>query len=591
MIHMMFSLIKYQYGQRNQLQPMLDEAMAHFKYSLSFFPDLVRGQTLQDIQALTMIAVQVRTFPKPGAAWYCGQLALSLAVDIGLHRSAEFWSAVDQRVMGAHEIEMRKRVFWTLYGLVGSLSGRLGRPVPLRLSDVDIEFPGAVPDNLPEESNLSDHRKCSFLVGNGITEILTMTTELYTTMYSASSPLPQDYEANVSKFDADLRLWRSRLHPELVDWKRAEGEVQICALYLELFSLEFQFLLRHPLIFPPNQPEAYKQNLNYTFEIAPKALAVLNKLKEAKCLDCPWYNVTVFLAMIFTTLFAEDQRRDELTAEELQRLRLEMDQWVAVLGDIGAMLGEWLALQFTDLFANTCLLGSGSRLQQSVGQIIRNSLSKFSSELANKALSHNQQTTYSSANTALPSSTESKHEHSSYLAADRRPSQPDHAYQSATPTYNLYTPSVQPPQPIYVPTQPNYTQTNYNPLPTPESARPTQPLILPTLNTTNTNPAFASTNPYFPTQDVAPTTPATEWLRWSQANVNSSVPHTGQQQQQQQMTDYMGPASTLMTLSSRPQGSGVDGSQASSSAAAQHAQDVQWPNNLYHLSLPGNTGG
>lgn len=340
MLHMMFSLIKYQYGQRNQLQPMLDEAMAHFKYSLTFFPNLIRGQTLQDIQALTMIAIQVRTFPKPGAAWSCGQLALSLAVEIGLNRSAEFWSVVDQRVMDAHEIEMRKRVFWTLYGLVCSLSGRLGRPIPLRLSDIDIEFPGAVPDNLPEESNLSEFRKCSFLVGNGMAEIFAMTSELYTTMYSASSLLPQDYEASVNKFDADLRLWRSRLHPELVDYKRAEGETQICALYLELLSLEFQFLLRHPLIFPPNRPEAYKQNLNYALEIAPKALAVLRKLTDAKCLDCPWYSVTIFLAMIFTTLFAEDQRRDELSAEELQRLKSEMDQWMAVLGVIGAMLGE-----------------------------------------------------------------------------------------------------------------------------------------------------------------------------------------------------------------------------------------------------------
>lgn len=340
MVHMMFSQIKYQCGQRNQLQRMLDEAMAHFKYSLSFFPELIRGQTLQDIQALTMIAIQVRTFPKPGAAWYCGQLTLSLAVEIGLNRSAEFWSAVDQRIMGPHEIEMRKRIFWTLYGLVSSLSGRLGRPLPVRLSDIDIEFPSAVPDNLPEESNLSDYRKCSFLVGNGIVEILAMTAELYTTMYSVSSSLPQDYEANVNKFEADLKIWRSRLHPELVDYKRAEGEVEICALYLELFSLEFQFLLRHPLIFPPNQPEAYKQNLKYTLEIVPRTLAVLNKLKDAKCLDVPWYNLTVFLAMIFTILFAEDQRRDELTAEEIQRLKSEMDQWLVVLGHIGAMLGE-----------------------------------------------------------------------------------------------------------------------------------------------------------------------------------------------------------------------------------------------------------
>lgn len=319
---------------------MLDEAMAHFKYSLSLFPDLIKGQTLKDIQALTLIAIQVRTFPKPGAAWYCAQLALSLAVEMGLHRSAESLSAIDPRPMGPHEIEMRKRVFWTLYGMVGGLSGRLGRPMPVRLSDIDIEFPNAVPDNLPEETNLSEYRKCSFHVGNGIVEILAICTELYSTMYSASSSLPQDYEANIAKFEADLRMWRLRLHPALVDYTRTEGEVQVCALYLELYSLEFQFLLRHPLIFPPNQPEAYKQNLGHTLEITPKTLTILNKLTEARCLDVPWYNVNLFLAMIFTTLFAEDQRRDELTAEDFQRLKSDMGRWGVVLGDVGIMLGK-----------------------------------------------------------------------------------------------------------------------------------------------------------------------------------------------------------------------------------------------------------
>ncbi|QDS70305.1 hypothetical protein FKW77_008197 [Venturia effusa] len=568
MIHMMFAQIKYQYGQRNQVHSMLDEAMAHFKYSLSLFPDLVRGQSLQDVQALTMIAIQVRTFPKPGAAWYCSHLALCMAIELGLHRSAEFWSAVDQRVMGAHENEMRKRVFWTLYGLVSSLGGRLGRPIPLRLSDIDIEFPSAVPDNLPEESDLPEFRKCSFLVGNGIVEILAITAELYTTMYSASGSLPQDYDAIINKFEADLKIWRSRLHPELIDYNQAEGETQVCALYLELTYLECQFLLRHPLNFPPNQPEAYKQNLNHTLDTASKTLAVLTKLKDAKCLDVPWYNVTVFLAMIFTTLFAEDQRREELTAEELRRLKSEMDQWVIVLGDIGIMLG------------------SGFRLQQFVGHIMHNSLSNLSKQLANRALSHNQQTTYHPTTTANTGSAEGKHEQSSYVAADRRPFQPDHAYASTTPTYDLYGPGVQPPQPTYVVAQAAYAQPSYNPLPTPESARLSQPLIVPSLNTANTNSAFATTNPYFPTHDVASTTPATEWLRW-QANINPVAPHAGQQQQQQhqqQQMNYMSPANTLMTLGSRAHGAGVDEQTIST------AQDMQWPTNLYHLSLPANTG-
>jgi hypothetical protein len=60
----------------------------------------------------------------------------------------------------------------------------------------------------------------------------------------------------------------------------------------------------------------------------------------------------------------------------------------------------------------------------------------------------------------------------------------------------------------------------------------------------------------------------------------------------------MTPANTLMTLSSRgpsgiQQGGGQQQVSAASVVAAQQAQtqqDVQWPTNLYHLSLP-NSGG
>jgi hypothetical protein len=271
---------------------------------------------------------------------------------MGLNRSADAWSAIEQRHMDAHEMEMRKRIFWTLYGLVLGLSGRLGRPMPVRLTDIDIELPAPIPDHLPEEANLPEFRKCSFHVGIGVMTMLAMCSDLYSTFYSVSASSPHDYDANVTRLEGDLRAWRGRLHPDLIDSSRAEGEVQIYALYLELYDLEFQFLLRHPLIFPPNQPERYKENLRHSREIAPKTLAILKKLSDAKCLDVPWYNVSIFLAMVFTTLFAEDQRQDEMTMAELHKLKVDMDLWLSVIGDIGAILGKFLDLLESTAFTN-----------------------------------------------------------------------------------------------------------------------------------------------------------------------------------------------------------------------------------------------
>ncbi|KAF2425800.1 hypothetical protein EJ08DRAFT_594130 [Tothia fuscella] len=339
-VHMMFSLIKYQYGQRNKIQSMIDEAMAHFQYCLKFWPDLVKSQTLQDVQAMTLISLQIRSFPKPGAAWYCGTMALTTAIEIGMNRSAAAWSALDPRPMTVHEMEMRKRIFWTLYTLVIGLSGRLGRPMPLRLSDIDIEFPQPINDNLPEEGSIAEFRQCSFHVGIAIDKILALSGELYSTFYSVSGCRPEKYDANIARFEADLASFRSSIHPELQDSRRAEGEVKIFALYIELYALETEFLLRHPLIMHSNDGERFKEQLICAREHVPKTLRVLRILRDANCLDVPWFTVTTFLAMIFTTLFAENQRREEITDGELEKLKGEMDGWLNILGDIGIMLGE-----------------------------------------------------------------------------------------------------------------------------------------------------------------------------------------------------------------------------------------------------------
>jgi hypothetical protein len=341
LVHMMFALIKYQYGQRNNDQSMLDESMNHFNYSLRFYGDLIKGQTLQDVQAMVLICLQVRGFPKPGAAWFCGKLALTAAVEIGLNRSAAAWATIDPRKMTFHETEMRKRVFWALYGLVVGLSGRLGRPMPLRLSDIDVEFPQPVHDYLPEETNLNEFRKCSFHVGIAIDKLLALSGDLYGTFYSLLGSLPQNYEADVARLEADLHTWRNSVHPDIQDPSRATEEHHIHALYLRLYELEYQFLLRHPLILPPNDPERFKEHLNYSRDLMSQTISVLTELRETKSLDVPWYAVTVFLAMVFTTLFAEDQRQDGITESELDKLKVEMDLWLGIFESIGIALGKY----------------------------------------------------------------------------------------------------------------------------------------------------------------------------------------------------------------------------------------------------------
>jgi hypothetical protein len=588
LVHMMFALIKYQYGQRNNEQLMIDESMAHFHYSLRFYGDLVRGQTLQDVQAMVLIALQVRGFPQPGAAWFCGKLALNSAVELGLHRSAAAWSAVDPRPLSYHECEMRKRVFWGLYGLVIGLGGRLGHPLPLRLSDIDIEFPQPVHDNLLEETNPSESGKCSFHVGIAITKLQALFGELYCTFYSLSGCPPQEYEATVARFEADLRTWRNSVHPDIQDPSHATAELHIYALYLKLYELEFLFLLRHPLIMPLDEPERLKEHLNHSRQLLPQILAVLVELRDAKSLDIPWYTVTVFLAAIFTALFAEDQRQEDITEGELNKLQSEMEVCLGILQVIGFALGKFVMPISSPFKCSPYHAGSGARLQHSVDRIIRTVLDTLSRRVAAKSaavvaaevMSQSQQShrratiaaVYSTAPSyrtiATPAGVplEAKSEASTaYAAPDEHSLSPTHhqypTSMATTPSHYSYTDG-QPPTDSPYQANP-YAHTTYN------TSGAEQVPVHGALPTSHGGHVFMAPNtlPYFTNP------PASEWLRWSQATLNAfpqAIPP-------EYMTSTT--ANTLMTMSGR-HASMPNPNQGNT---PHHESPNQWPLNVFNV--------
>ena len=341
MVHMMFSYIKYQYGQRNQDQAMIDEAMAHFKYSVAFVQDMLRARTFQDIQAMSLLVLQLRGLRRPGACWIFGQLTVNLAVECGLHRSADSLSPSEKQQLSDVSVEARKRVFWALYGLVSNNSTRLGRPPPLRLVDIDIEFPQPVHDFLEhEEQLLTEFQKCSFHVGITIAKLLALFSDLHCTFYTITKPPSSEYARLVAKFKNDLELWHADVPHEISEFATAKNELTMYAMYLDLFEAEFRFLLYHPLLHPSNQAVSYQRTVAACEEAIGDALDLLLKIRDLKSLDVPWHTTTLLLAMTFTQLFIGDQRSSEITQMSYHKLESDMNTWLDLFGTVGDTLGR-----------------------------------------------------------------------------------------------------------------------------------------------------------------------------------------------------------------------------------------------------------
>ncbi|ORY08661.1 hypothetical protein BCR34DRAFT_674996 [Clohesyomyces aquaticus] len=337
-VHMMLATLKYQISVRNQTQELMQDSHKHYRYALSRFKDLLYGHELKDLQAMAMICVHLRNFPKPGAAWIMCSTTFLLAIELGLHRSTKAWAETAK--LGPREVEMRKRIFWTMHALCSNLCGKLGRPMPINIEDVDVEFPEPLDDCLQgEEPGLSPFRKCSFHVGIQTAKYTVWSTELYRTVY-AVRPSTRGYEETVRRLENGIRHWKEEVPPELRDPSRAAQEDHIFSLYLDTWYQEFQLLLHHPAICRSTDPEFISANLDKCLDASQKMLHNCNEMRRLRSMDIPWINCVVYIAAIFTTLFIYVQRKDQMTIVDITKLRADMALWIEIIGEASTLLGS-----------------------------------------------------------------------------------------------------------------------------------------------------------------------------------------------------------------------------------------------------------
>jgi hypothetical protein len=346
-VHMVFAILMFQFATRNcehkiQQQKLNDQSNKHYHYALSMFYELTNSHTFQDVQALTLICLHLRNFPKPGASWMLTQTTLSLAIELGLHRSAKRWAP--DSIPNPLEVEMRKRTFWALILIQITLSGKLGRPMPFRYEDFDVELPEAIDDELLSESGLDTSRvgKCHHDIAIYAIKIGILFMEMYNSIYTVRRQ-PESYISTVNSLEAKLRGWKDELPQSFIrhDANEHDAEGRVFLLYTQMWALEFRLLLRHPSVSLTNDPIFNAESLRICAESSRQMLVTVSQLRDFKSLDTTWYNAAVYVMAITTTLFAHWDKRGEMTLTELTELKKDMNLWLDIMGDVGGLLGEF----------------------------------------------------------------------------------------------------------------------------------------------------------------------------------------------------------------------------------------------------------
>ncbi len=342
---MMFAIMFYQCAARNwenadEQNKLNNTSNLHYHYALGFFPQLMASHTMHDVQALTMISLHLRSFPKPGACWMMTTTTFNLAIELGLHRSSRRWAPTNPK-RSVLEIEMRKRIFWSILSIHIIISGKLGRPMAIAVDDFDVELPEGIDDDLLSEKGIDTSRpgKCTFLVGIEVFKIEPIFMDLYNNIYAVKRS-PQSYIETVLRLENRLRQCCEQCPRELIARSASNDEEgRVHSQYMNVWELEFRLLLRHPSLSLTTNPEFNNENLAICMDVSKKMLNHVKQIQAYKSLDTNWQTGALYVLAISTTLFGYWERRDRITSADFATLREDMDAWLSITGDVGRLLG------------------------------------------------------------------------------------------------------------------------------------------------------------------------------------------------------------------------------------------------------------
>lgn len=262
---------------------------------------------------------------------------------------------------------------------------KLGRPLALKLEDFDVELPRAINDDTPGEVFFDEFSKCSFRYGIYGFQVTALHMQIYSNLYAVRPTMMQPYEQNVRKLGKELEDWHSSLPTELLH-APSESPHRVAGLYMDLSLRHLQLMLHHPaLCKAPNQEFTIK-NLDICLEASSRMLAIAVDLQKLKSLDTTWFYTAIFLAAIFTTLFAFLERKDHITSAELAKTKSDMDKWGEVMGDIGTLLGK-ICQYVLRMIALLTTSGSGQHLQVALGKITDSVIETMGKHLAARTAS------------------------------------------------------------------------------------------------------------------------------------------------------------------------------------------------------------
>lgn len=336
----------YQYGIRNnadEAAEMTRRSNKYFHYAIGFWPELKAGESIEDMEALSLFCVYSRNFPKPGFSWSLCRQVINKAIELDYHRDPSNVTSSGAAKPNFLDLERQKRVFWALLFLNINISIKLARPLPLTLPDMDVDLPLEVDDSDITSDGVASppSAKCNIRPAIIAYKSAPLLMELYNEVIRLRKPAAQ-YMATVNKLEYQISLWEQEVGRDNNRlWTGGDWPLIISRLLLESFAAEFRLILHHPTLDTSNSEEFQSQNLDHCHKAAQKLLGNVKQLiLQYKGADFTWHMTSVYILAIGVTMHVSRQRKGRLTQESLTAVEQELQAWLMVIGSAGQILSR-----------------------------------------------------------------------------------------------------------------------------------------------------------------------------------------------------------------------------------------------------------
>ncbi|CCH41093.1 putative transcriptional activator [Wickerhamomyces ciferrii] len=279
--------------------------------------DITDARDLYAIQTIVMLILFLQCSARLSTCYSYIGVALRSALKEGLHRKlAHPFNPV--------ELEIRKRIFWTIYKMDIYVNTMLGLPRSIATEDIDQDLPEELDDDkITEDGYLPQDpgKLSSSAIANSHTKLILVLNQIVKNLYPINSNLRLISHEKVSQMELELRSWLSNLPKELIPGFDPPFQYYKANRLLHLSFLHVQIVLYRPFIhyISPkytNQPNVDSLSIQRAKNCISVARTVVNlaqdMIKKNMLSGSYWFSIyTIFFSVACLVYYVHEVPFDE----------------------------------------------------------------------------------------------------------------------------------------------------------------------------------------------------------------------------------------------------------------------------------------